>query len=34
MCSIPTHDKLLPTYVDYAGSGGGRAISKNTTTAS
>ena len=24
MCSIPAHDKLQPTYVDYAGSAGDR----------
>ena len=29
MCSIPAHDKLQPTYVDDAGSGGGIEIPKN-----
>ena len=33
MCYINSHDKLLPTYVYYAISGGGRAIPKNATTA-
>ena len=33
MCSIPAHDKLQSTYVDDAGSGGGRAIPNNATTA-
>ena len=32
MCSINAHDKQQPTYVDDAGSGGGRAITKNETT--
>ena len=31
MCSITAHDELLPTYVDNASSGGGRAIPKNAT---
>ena len=33
ICYITAHDKLLPTYVDDASSGGGREITKNTTTA-
>ena len=33
MCSITAHNKLQPTYVDDASSGGGRAIPKNETTA-
>ena len=33
MCSITAHDILIPTYVDDAISGGGRAIPKNATTA-
>ena len=33
MCSITAHDKIQPTYVDYSNSVGGRAISKNATTA-
>ena len=34
MCSIPSHIKQIPTYVDDAGSGVGRAITNNTTTSS
>ena len=33
MCSITAHDKLQPTYVDDASSGGGIAIPNNATTA-
>ena len=33
MCSITAHEKLQPTYYDDAGSGGGRAIHNNSTTA-
>ena len=33
MCSINSHDKLQPTYVDEASSVGGRSIPKNATTA-
>ena len=33
MCSITAYDKIQPTYVDDASSGGGRAIPKNATTA-
>ena len=33
MCSITSHDKLIPEYVDDAISGGGRSIPKNSTTA-
>ena len=33
MCYITEHDKQKPTYVDKKRSGGGRAIPKNTTTA-
>ena len=33
MCYIPVHDKLQPTYVDYASSFGGRTIPKDKTTA-
>ena len=31
--SIPAHDKIQPTFVDYSGSVGGRAIPNNATTA-
>ena len=34
MCSIPVHDKLQPLYVDDAGIGVGRSISKNATPSS
>ena len=34
MCYITENDKQQPTYVDYASSGGGREITKSTTTAS
>ena len=33
MCSITAHDKLIPTYVDDAISGGGRSTPKNETSA-
>ena len=32
MCYITAHDKLQPTYVDYARSVGGIAIPNNSTT--
>ena len=32
MCSITSHDKQQPTYVDYASVGGGKSIPKNPTT--
>ena len=32
ICSLPAHDKLQPTYVEYAGSGGRIAIPNNSTT--
>ena len=33
MCSITAHDKLIPTYIDDATSGDGRAIPDNSTKA-
>ena len=32
MCSMTAHPRKQPTYVDYASSGGGRAITNNSTT--
>ena len=33
LCSISENDKYIPTYIDVASSGGGRAISSNITRA-